>query len=87
MDHTREVFEAVLQEGNERYRGEIVSWPSPAASSPWFGLPAPPERLALPGPTIPLLQTRTKGLKNELERVFRRWYPRFRDQAACPPTS
>jgi hypothetical protein len=25
-----------------------------------------------------LLQTRTKVLNNELEAVFRRWYPRFR---------
>ncbi len=25
-----------------------------------------------------LLQTRTKVLNNELEDVFRRWYPRFR---------
>ena len=29
-----------------------------------------------------LLQTRTKVLNNELEEVFRRWYPRFRAQAA-----
>jgi hypothetical protein len=29
-----------------------------------------------------LLQTRTKVLNNELGDVFRRWYPRFRDQAA-----
>jgi hypothetical protein len=28
-----------------------------------------------------LLQTRTKVLNNELEEVFRRWYPRFRVQA------
>ena len=28
------------------------------------------------------LQTRTKVLNNELEEVFRRWYPRFRAQAA-----
>ena len=27
-----------------------------------------------------LLQTRTKVLNNELEDVFRRWYPRFRPQ-------
>ena len=36
-----------------------------------------------------LLQTRTRVLNNELEEVFRRWYPRFRAQAskaACPPT-
>jgi hypothetical protein len=29
-----------------------------------------------------LLQTRTKVLNNDLEHVFRRWYPRFRPQAA-----
>jgi len=29
-----------------------------------------------------LLQTRTKALNNELEDVFRRWYPQFRAQAA-----
>ena len=29
-----------------------------------------------------LLQTRTKVLNNELEGVFRRWYPQFRAQAA-----
>jgi hypothetical protein len=29
-----------------------------------------------------LLQTRTKVLNNELEEVFRRWYPRFRAIAA-----
>jgi hypothetical protein len=29
-----------------------------------------------------LLQTRTKVLNNELEGVFRHWYPRFRAQAA-----
>jgi hypothetical protein len=29
-----------------------------------------------------LLQTRTKVLNNELEEVFRRWYPRFRTEAA-----
>ena len=28
-----------------------------------------------------LLQTRTKVLNNELEGVFRRWYPRFRSAA------
>ena len=28
-----------------------------------------------------LLQTRTKVLNNELEAVFRRWYPRFRSTA------
>ena len=28
-----------------------------------------------------LLQTRTKVLNNELEDVFRRWYPRFRPEA------
>ena len=34
-----------------------------------------------------LLQTRTKVLNDELEEVFRRWYPLFRVQAkaACPP--
>jgi hypothetical protein len=30
-----------------------------------------------------LLQTRTKVLNNELEDVFRRWYPRFREQRAA----
>jgi hypothetical protein len=29
-----------------------------------------------------LLQTRTKVLNDELEGVFRRWYPQFRAQAA-----
>jgi hypothetical protein len=29
-----------------------------------------------------LLQTRTKVLNNELDEVFRGWYPRFRSQAA-----
>ena len=29
-----------------------------------------------------LLQTRTKVLNNELDEVFRRWYPRFRAKAA-----
>jgi hypothetical protein len=29
-----------------------------------------------------LLQTRTKALNNELEEVFRRWYPRFPAQVA-----
>jgi hypothetical protein len=29
-----------------------------------------------------LLQTRTKVLNNELEGVFRRWYPQFHAQAA-----
>ncbi len=29
-----------------------------------------------------LLQTRTKVLNNELDAVFRRWYPQFRAQAA-----
>ena len=29
-----------------------------------------------------LLQTRTKVLNNELEEVFRRWYPQFRAKAA-----
>ncbi len=29
-----------------------------------------------------LLQTRTKVLNNELEEVFRRWYPEFRPKAA-----
>jgi hypothetical protein len=33
-----------------------------------------------------LLQTRTKVLNNELEEVFRRWYPEFRAKAAWPPT-
>ena len=28
-----------------------------------------------------MLQTRTKVLNNELEEVFRRWYPLFRVQA------
>ena len=28
-----------------------------------------------------LLQTRTKVLNNELESVFRRWYPQFRTEA------
>jgi len=28
-----------------------------------------------------LLQTRTKVLNNELESVFRRWYPQFRAEA------
>ena len=28
-----------------------------------------------------LLQTRTKVLNNELDAVFRRWYPRFRSAA------
>jgi hypothetical protein len=28
-----------------------------------------------------LLQTRTKVLNNELEAVFRRWYPQFRSAA------
>jgi hypothetical protein len=27
-----------------------------------------------------LLQTRTKVLNNELENIFRRWYPQFRTQ-------
>lgn len=27
-----------------------------------------------------LLQTRTKVLNNELDQVFRRWYPKFRPQ-------
>jgi len=30
-----------------------------------------------------LLQTRTKVLNNELEDVFRRWYPQFRKQSAA----
>ena len=30
-----------------------------------------------------LLQTRTKVLNNELEDVFRRWYPQFRQQSAA----
>jgi hypothetical protein len=30
-----------------------------------------------------LLQTRTKVLNNELDGVFRRWYPLFRRQAAA----
>ena len=30
-----------------------------------------------------LLQTRTKALNNELEDVFRRWYPQFRQQSAA----
>jgi hypothetical protein len=31
--------------------------------------------------TMPLLlQTRTKVLNNELDEVFRRWYPKFRLQ-------
>jgi len=30
-----------------------------------------------------LLQTRTKVLNNELEDVFRRWYPQFREQRAA----
>ena len=30
-----------------------------------------------------LLQTRTKVLNNELEDVFRRWYPQFREQSAA----
>jgi len=29
-----------------------------------------------------LLQTRRKVLNNELEEVFRRWYPQFRPKAA-----
>ena len=29
-----------------------------------------------------MLQTRTKILNNELEEMFRRWYPRFPAQAA-----
>lgn len=29
-----------------------------------------------------LLQTRTQVLNNDLEDAFRRWYPRFRAQAA-----
>ena len=32
-----------------------------------------------------LLQTRTKVLNNELEEVFRRWYPRFRAEARLTP--
>ena len=32
-----------------------------------------------------LLQTRTKVLNNELEDVFRRWYPRFRPEAHATP--
>jgi hypothetical protein len=31
-----------------------------------------------------LLQTRTKVLNNELDEVFRRWYPKFRPVAAQP---
>jgi len=31
-----------------------------------------------------LLQTRTKVLNNELEDVFRRWFPRFRSKAQTP---
>jgi hypothetical protein len=43
-----------------------------------------------------LLQTRAKVLNNELDEVFRRWYPKFGSQpqqqeeerkAACPPGS
>lgn len=34
-----------------------------------------------------LLQMRTKVLNNELEEVFRRWHPKFRPEAARPPTS
>ena len=30
-----------------------------------------------------LLQTRTKVLNNELEGVFRRWYPQFREQSTA----
>jgi hypothetical protein len=30
-----------------------------------------------------LRQTRTKVLNNELEDVFRRWYPQFREQSAA----
>jgi hypothetical protein len=30
-----------------------------------------------------LLKTRTKVLNNELEDVFRRWYPQFREQRAA----
>ena len=32
----------------------------------------------------PLLQTRTKVLNNELDDVFRRWYPKFRPVAQPP---
>ena len=32
-----------------------------------------------------LLQTRTKVLNNELDDVFRRWYPRFRPEAHATP--
>ena len=31
-----------------------------------------------------LLQTRTKVLNDELDDVFRRWYPRFRPQPTVP---
>ena len=32
-----------------------------------------------------LLQIRTKALNNELEEVFRRWYPQFRAAPASAP--
>ncbi len=34
-----------------------------------------------------VLQTRTKVLNEELDEVFRRWYPQFRPEAAYSPTS
>jgi hypothetical protein len=33
-----------------------------------------------------LLQTRTKVLNNELDDVFRRWYPKFRPAVQTPGT-
>jgi hypothetical protein len=31
---------------------------------------------------VSLITDADQGLNNELEEVFRRWYPRFRDRAA-----
>ena len=42
----------------------------------WF------RRIRISQPERGMLQTRTKVLNNELEGVFRRWYPQFRAQAA-----
>ena len=34
-----------------------------------------------------LLQTRTKVLNNDLDDVFRQWYPKFRRETDSPPAS
>ena len=65
---------------SQKFELRVLSPIFPDFPSPVF-VPGFPSRFSL-------LQTRSKVLNDELEDVFRRWYPQFRTEekaAACPP--